>query len=212
MKCRNKTLPGLSRILFSYIPVLSDWVFVAAPTFKIRSNSGIVTRNFAHELVQELGGRHRGGSFPRRSLFWSCQAGRQKGKCGWREKMFAKLGSECNEKENFWQAERWMWDWTVVIIHQHSLYELLSFTSKVIHHLQQQPASVNSTREKKEPRVKGHSGLRRDWSYKLSSLDTETAPLCSFNASKQPPYTWNMVWNVHLNSTHHWPEATRLSN
>lgn len=51
---------------------------MAAPTFKIWSNSGVVTRNFAHELVQELRGWHRGGSLPRRSFFWCCQAGRQK--------------------------------------------------------------------------------------------------------------------------------------
>lgn len=50
---------------------------MAAPTFKIRPDPGVVARDFAHEFVQELGGRHRGGSLARRSLFRCCQAGRQ---------------------------------------------------------------------------------------------------------------------------------------
>lgn len=85
MKCRDNTVPGLFRIIIGYIPVLSDCVLVATLTFKIRSDPGVVTRNFAHEFVQELWGRHRGCSFPCRSFFWRCQAGRDKHK-NWSEK------------------------------------------------------------------------------------------------------------------------------
>lgn len=58
-----------SQVIFGYIPALSRWVLVAFPTFKIRSDSGVVTWNFAHEFVQKLGWRHRGGGFPRRCFF-----------------------------------------------------------------------------------------------------------------------------------------------
>lgn len=80
MKCTDGTLPGLFTRIIGYIPVLSDCVLVATPTFEIRSDPGVVTWNLAHEFVQELRGRHRGRSFPCRSFLWRCQAGTDKHK------------------------------------------------------------------------------------------------------------------------------------
>lgn len=125
IRCRN-TSPGLFRRLFGYIPVLSDWVLVAAPTFKIWSNSGVVTRNFAHEFVQELRGRHRGSGLPRRSFFWCCQAGRHKDNL---VREGGKLGGGLIVMRK-WTFGRWEDECvTVVIIHQKSWCMLFSFTS-----------------------------------------------------------------------------------
>lgn len=56
---------------------------MAPPTFEIRPDPGVVTRHFAHELVQELGGWHRRGGLARRRLLRRCQAGRQERQFGW---------------------------------------------------------------------------------------------------------------------------------
>lgn len=71
------------RAWFGYIPILSKWVLVAPPTFEIWPDPGVVTRDFSHELVQELGWRHRRGCLTCGRLLWRCQAGRQERQFGW---------------------------------------------------------------------------------------------------------------------------------